>query len=102
VTVLYTSNRAPRSRADFTIPIAADVPIQPSGQLCFDVRMPTLAPYPQWGLFYYEAKDPKTGDIQFHCSDVKIKDIELVRDVHPAMCAANNETLIPMPHEYFS
>jgi hypothetical protein len=27
-------------------------------------------------------------------------DVEALPEEHPAMCAANNETLIPMPDEY--
>ncbi|RKO93225.1 hypothetical protein BDK51DRAFT_17434 [Blyttiomyces helicus] len=100
VTVIYTSNRAPRSREDFTIPIVADVPIHPSGQLCFNVTMPAVSLFPQYGVFYFEARDPKTEEIEYFCSDVKLKDDIILAVEHPAMCAGNNETLIPMPDEY--
>jgi hypothetical protein len=34
------------------------------------------------------------------CSDVELLDIDILGAHHPAMCAANNETLIPMPDEW--
>lgn len=69
------------------------------------------------GVMYFEARDPKTGNVEHYvscssfsveelllmkvqCSDVKMTDIEALPEEHPAMCAANNETLIPMPDEY--
>lgn len=38
--------------------------------------------------------------MQRQCSDVQMADIEALPEDHPAMCATNNETLIPMPDEY--
>ena len=35
------------------------------------------------------------------CVDVRlVDDDDMHGDSHPAMCAAHNETLIPMPDEY--
>ena len=34
------------------------------------------------------------------CSDVKLVDSEDRPQDYPAMCARNNETLVPMPEEY--
>lgn len=42
--------------------------------------------------------------MQRQCSDVKMANMMAnmmaLPEDHPAMCAANNETLIPMPDEY--
>lgn len=38
--------------------------------------------------------------MQTQCADIQMVDIEALPEEHPAMCAANNETLIPMPDEY--
>ncbi|KAJ5488139.1 hypothetical protein N7453_011593 [Penicillium expansum] len=100
VTALYTRNRVPRKRDDFPYIILQDVPIQPSGQLCLNVTIPFQTKVDEMGVMYFEARDPKTGNVQHHCSDVKMADIEALPEAHPAMCAANNETLIPMPDEY--
>lgn len=119
VTVLYTRNRVPRKRDDFQNVILQDVPIQPSGQLCVNVTIPFQTALNEVGVMYFEARDPKTNNVEYHvstpsglqitellilmqrqCSDVKMADIEALPEEHPAMCAAANETLIPMPDEY--
>ncbi|KAJ2983028.1 hypothetical protein NQ176_g986 [Zarea fungicola] len=100
VTVLYTQNRVPRKRDDFPFRILQDVPIQSFGQLCVNVTVPFETKFNEMGVMYFEARDPKTGNVEHYCSDVKMTDIEALPEEHPAMCAANNETLIPMPDEY--
>ncbi|PYI02571.1 hypothetical protein BO78DRAFT_422360 [Aspergillus sclerotiicarbonarius CBS 121057] len=100
VTVLYTQDRVPSKREDFPYLILQDVPIQPSGQLCVNVTIPFQTQVNEMGVMYFEARDPMTGNVEYHCSDVKMADIEALPEEHPAMCAANNETLIPMPDEF--
>ncbi|KAK8023795.1 hypothetical protein PG993_011861 [Apiospora rasikravindrae] len=100
VTALYTRNRVPRKRDDFSDVILEDVPIQASGQLCVNVTIPFSTKVDEMGVMYFEARDPRTGTVQHHCSDVKMADMEALPEEHPAMCAAGNETLIPMPDEY--
>ena len=58
MSVRYTRSRSPHSREEFPLLLASDVPIQPSGQLCFDIRMPTPAKTPEYGVFLFEARDP--------------------------------------------
>ncbi|CAI9628216.1 hypothetical protein GT037_002323 [Alternaria burnsii] len=100
VTVLYTRYRVPRKREDFPLIIMRDVPIQPSGQLCVNVTIPFETAVNEMGVMYFEAKDPNTGNWEHYCSDVKMVNMMALPEDHPAMCAANNETLIPMPDEY--
>ncbi|KAM3460968.1 hypothetical protein MY5147_002822 [Beauveria neobassiana] len=100
VTALYTRHRVPRKRSDFPYIILQNVPIQPSGQLCVNVTIPFRTKADEIGVMYFEARDPETGNVQHYCSDVKMADEEALPEEHPAMCAANNETLIPMPDEY--
>ncbi|KAL0955845.1 hypothetical protein HGRIS_002047 [Hohenbuehelia grisea] len=101
VSVSYTRNRAPRSAADFPFHIATDVPIAPSGQLCFDVQLPEPAWDLEYGVLLFEARDPKTKElVGYHCSDIRLVDEVALGSEHPAMCARNNETLIPMPKEF--
>ncbi|OQD80363.1 hypothetical protein PENANT_c036G10241 [Penicillium antarcticum] len=100
VTALYTRNRVPRKRDDFPYIILQDVPIQPSGQLCVNVTIPFQTEVDEMGVIYFEARDPKTRNVEHYCSDVKMADMKALPEDHPAMCAANNETLIPMPDEY--
>lgn len=118
VTTLYSRNRVPRKREDFPYTIVQDVPIQPSGQLCVNVTITFETQVEEMGVMYFEARNPKTGSVEYHvshygkkktaellliqkqCSDVKMDDDEALPEEHPAMCAANNETLIPMPDEY--
>jgi len=100
VTVHYTRNRVPRSPADFKSLIVADVPIAPSGQLCFNITMPRPASIPEYGVLLFQARDPVSGQISSICSDIKLADEEATGATHPAMCARNNETLIPMPDDY--
>ncbi|THH18326.1 hypothetical protein EW146_g2625 [Bondarzewia mesenterica] len=104
VSVRYTRKRVPRSAADFTIEIAHDVPIAPSGQLCLDdVQMPrpTSQSSPEYGVLLFEARDPVTKElVKYYCSDVKLMDEEDYAKDYPAMCARNNETLVPMPEEW--
>ncbi|XWW96451.1 hypothetical protein V2A60_004425 [Cordyceps javanica] len=119
VTALYTKHRVPRKRDDFQHLIFKDVPIQPSGQLCVNVTIPFETVPGEIGVMYFEASDPKTGTVEYHvslflrpisqlkltqrqCSDVKMVNLgmDALPEDHLAMCAANNETLIPMPDEY--
>ncbi|TQV92125.1 hypothetical protein IF1G_09197 [Cordyceps javanica] len=102
VTALYAKHRVPRKRDDFQHLIFKDVPIQPSGQLCVNVTIPFETVPGETGVMYFEASDPKTGTVEYHCSDVKMVDLgmDALPEDHLAMCAANNETLIPMPDEY--
>ncbi|EAT79841.1 hypothetical protein HBI56_145880 [Parastagonospora nodorum] len=100
VSALYTRHRVPRMRADFPYTILEGVTIQPSGQLCVNVTIPFETDVDEMGVMYFEARDPSTGYIEHYCSDVKMADIEALPEEHPAMCAAHNETLIPMPDEY--
>ncbi|CEJ82062.1 hypothetical protein VHEMI02153 [[Torrubiella] hemipterigena] len=102
VTVLYTRHRVPRRRDDFSQTILQAVPIQPSGQLCVNVTIPFQTEINEMGVLYLEATNPKTGDVEYHCSDIEFVDLgqEALPEDHPAMCAANNETIIPMPDEY--
>ena len=73
VSVHYARARVPRKREDFTFTIATDVPIAPSGQLCFDVQMPPptvpasqAVTAPEYGVFLFEARDPATNATAFH------------------------------------
>ncbi|KAM3433293.1 hypothetical protein MY4824_006076 [Beauveria thailandica] len=102
VTVLYTPHRVPRGRDEFQHSILMDVPIAPSGQLCVNITLQFQTRIGEMGVMYFEAKDPRTGNSEYQCLDVEMADlgIEALPEDHPAMCAANNETLIPMPDEY--
>ncbi|KAI0258496.1 hypothetical protein BC834DRAFT_911310 [Gloeopeniophorella convolvens] len=100
VSVRYTRKRVPRSRGEFPVLIAEDVPIAPSGQLCFDIQTPTPLTSPEYGVFLFEARDPATGVLEYHCLDVRLQEHVALGADHPAMCAQNNETFIPMPDEY--
>ncbi|PSN60135.1 hypothetical protein BS50DRAFT_640223 [Corynespora cassiicola Philippines] len=100
VTVFYTRNRVPKKRDDFPHMILQNLPIQPSGQLCVNVTIPFETESDEMGVMYFEAKDPKTGNVEHHCTDVKMTEMNTLPEDHPAMCAAYNETLIPMPDEY--
>lgn len=117
MTTLYSRNRVPKKREDFPYTILQNVPIQPSGQLCVNVTITFQTEVDEMGVMYFEARDPRTGSVEYHvshpgmrivellliqrqCSDVKMDDDEALPEDHPAMCAANNETLIPMPDEY--
>ncbi|KAF0316969.1 hypothetical protein GQ607_015766 [Colletotrichum asianum] len=51
----------------------------------------------EMGVMYFEARDPQTGNVEYHCSNIKMADMEALPEEHPAMCAAGNQTLIPMP-----
>lgn len=68
VTALYTRHRVPRKRDDFPYGILRDVPIQPSGQLCVNVSIPFRTDVDEMGVMYFEARDPRTGDVQHHVS----------------------------------
>ncbi|KAH8723073.1 hypothetical protein GQ44DRAFT_741230 [Phaeosphaeriaceae sp. PMI808] len=100
VTALYTQKRVPKKRDDFTRIILQDVPIQRSGQLCVNVKIPFQTVLNEMGVMYFEARDLKTGNVEHFCADVQMAEIEALPEAHPALCAANNETLIPMPDEY--
>ncbi|KAL6702367.1 hypothetical protein ACN47E_002639 [Coniothyrium glycines] len=100
VSALYTRNRVPKKRDDFPHIILENVPIQPSGQLCVNVTIPFETEPAEMGVMYFEATDPKTGNVEHHCTDVKMTEMNTLPEEHPAMCAAYNETLIPMPDEY--
>ncbi|KAK6085265.1 hypothetical protein SCUP515_01083 [Seiridium cupressi] len=100
VTALYTRNRVPKKRDDFHHVILQDVPITVSGQLCVNVTIPFQTNIDEMGVMYFEAKDPKNGHMEYYCTDVRMTDIEAFPEEHPAMCAAHNETLIPMTDEY--
>ncbi|TEA13233.1 hypothetical protein C8034_v004017 [Colletotrichum sidae] len=100
VTALYTRNRVPKKREKFTYAILEDVPIHSSGQLCVNVTIPFQTELGEMGVMYFEARDPATGNIEYFCTDVRMTDTEALPEEHPAMCAAGNETLIPMPDEY--
>jgi hypothetical protein len=62
VTALYTRQRVPRKRDGFTFIILQDVPIQLSGQLCVNVKIPFQTIVDEVGVLYFEARDPKTGN----------------------------------------
>lgn len=66
VTALYTENRVPRKREDFTKTVLQQVPIQPSGQLCVNVTMPFHTDNGEMGVMYFEAEDPKTRLVQYY------------------------------------
>ncbi|KAK1452961.1 hypothetical protein CCUS01_01978 [Colletotrichum cuscutae] len=93
-------HKVPKKRDDFPHIILQDLPIQPSGQVCVNVTIPFETKLNEMGVMYFEAKDPATGKVQYFCTDVKMADTEARPEEHPAMCAAGNETLIPMPDEY--
>ncbi|PPQ91130.1 hypothetical protein CVT25_013267 [Psilocybe cyanescens] len=100
VSVRYTTNRVPKNREEFNVKMVTQVPITPSGQLCIDIEMPTPVTNPQYGVLLFEAENPTDGKLTWFCTDVKVKDVEARGEDHPAMCARNNETLIPMPDEF--
>ncbi|KAK7435799.1 hypothetical protein VKT23_019497 [Stygiomarasmius scandens] len=101
VSVRYTRSRTAHNRHEFPISIASNVPISPTGQLCFDIQMSTPLVEKEHGIFLFEAVDPSTGMIAgYHCVDVyMVDDDDAKSEDHPAMCARNNDTLIPMPDE---
>jgi hypothetical protein len=76
VTALYTRNRAPRKRDDFSYTILRDVPIEPSGQLCVNVTIPFQTEVGEMGVMYFEARDPKTGNVEHHVSCVQFANSE--------------------------
>lgn len=107
----------PKGRGDFRYIVMQNVPIQPSGQLCVNVTLPFQTELNEMGVLYFEARNPKAADVEYYvsspgmhiqelvltqrqCSDVRSNDAEALPEEHPAMCAAENETLIPMPDEY--
>ncbi|TFK75153.1 hypothetical protein BDN72DRAFT_892502 [Pluteus cervinus] len=100
VSISYTPRRVPRKADDFTVKIIKDIPIPASGQLCFDQFQMPERPMPENGVFLLEARDPKSTYYEYFCADVVLVDIVETGAEHPAMCARNNETLIPMPDEY--
>ncbi|KAF5352094.1 hypothetical protein D9758_009380 [Tetrapyrgos nigripes] len=102
VTVRYGRTRVARNRDAFPITIASNVPISPTGQLCFDVQMPIPLKENEHGMFLFEAIDPGTSKIaDYHCLDVYMVDNDDAKsEDHPAMCARNNDSLIPMPDEW--
>ncbi|KAF4124342.1 hypothetical protein GMORB2_5008 [Geosmithia morbida] len=65
VTVLYTRNRVPKKKADFSQTILKDVPIQPSGQLCVNITIPFQTEVNEMGVMYFEARDTKTDSVQY-------------------------------------
>ncbi|KAF5364818.1 hypothetical protein D9758_009370 [Tetrapyrgos nigripes] len=90
------------SRDAFPNTVASNVPISPTGQLCFDIKMPSISlKEKEFGMFLFEVTDPETGEVTgYHCSDVYMaNDDDAKSEDHPAMCARNNDTLIPMPPE---
>ena len=58
----------PRKRDDFPHIILQDVPIQSSGQLCVNVTIPFETKLDEMGVMYFEAKDPKTGNVEHYVS----------------------------------
>lgn len=68
MTVLYTRNRKPRKRDDFSSIILQNVAIQPSGQLCVNATIPFETDVNEMGVMYFEATDPKTGTVQHYVS----------------------------------
>ena len=66
VTALYTRHRVPRKRDDFPNIILQDVPIQPSGQLCVNVTIPFKTELSEMGVMYFEARDPRTGNVEHY------------------------------------
>jgi len=80
VTALYTRNRAPRKREDFTNTILQDVPIQPSGQLCVNVTIPFQTEVGEMGVMYFEAMDPKTGNVEYYVSCAHLTNSEAVAE----------------------
>ncbi len=76
MTALYTRNRVPRERDDFPHIILKDVPIQPSGQLCVNVTIPFRTEVDEMGVMYFEARDPRTGNVEHHVSCVHLANNE--------------------------
>ena len=56
----------PRKRDDFPNIILQDVPIQPSGQLCVNVTIPFKTELSEMGVMYFEARDPRTGNVEHY------------------------------------
>ncbi|THU98610.1 hypothetical protein K435DRAFT_856475 [Dendrothele bispora CBS 962.96] len=102
VSVRFTRSRVARNRHEFPIPIASNMPISSTGQLCFDVQMPRPLTGNEHGMLLFEAADPSTGMVTgHHCADVvMVNDDDAKSEDHPAMCARKNDTLIPMPDEW--
>jgi hypothetical protein len=80
VTALYTRNRAPRKKEDFSYTILQDVPIEPSGQLCVNVTIPFQTEVGEKGVMYFEATDPKTGNVEHYVSCVHLANREAVAE----------------------
>lgn len=70
VTALYTHKRVPKTRDDFTQVIFQNVPISPSGQLCVNVTISFHTTLNEMGVMYFEARDPKTGNLEHSVSEV--------------------------------
>ncbi|KAF7976892.1 hypothetical protein HWV62_5442 [Athelia sp. TMB] len=102
VSVRWTNQtRVPRSLADFPVTLVSDEPIASSGQLCLEVAVPQPVQERDVGVFLFQSHDSVTHQDTFMCVDVRlVDDDDMHGDSHPAMCAAHNETLIPMPDEY--
>ena len=95
MSVHYTRARVPRKREDFPYAIATDVPIAPSGQLCFDVQMPTptvpaaqSGTAPEYGVFLFSARDPATNAMAFHVRAVPPLPVRRERDAADCGCSA--------------
>jgi hypothetical protein len=58
----------PRQKEDFSNMILQDVPIQSSGQLCVNVTISFHTEVNEVGVMYFEARDPKTEDVQYFVS----------------------------------
>jgi hypothetical protein len=68
VTVLYTQDRVPRSKADFTQSLLQNLEIQASGQVCVNMTIPFTTKPNEFGVMYFEARDPNTGNVVHHVS----------------------------------
>lgn len=58
--------------------IMQDVPIQPSGQLCVNVTIPFQTKVDEMGVMYFEARDPRTGNVEHHVSCSGLQIVELI------------------------
>jgi len=58
--------------------ILQDVPIQASGQLCVNVTIPFQTEFDEMGVMYFEARDPRTGNVQHHVSCPSVQMVELM------------------------
>ena len=92
MSVRYSRSRVPRSFYDFPHSIATDVPIAPSGQLCFDVTMPRPEDdEPEFGVLLVQVRQP---GVDIAHSEYQVRFIVIGDDVELMLCSVWMSSLL--------